>query len=96
MNLYHLSSNNMNGKTIFPRVPENFFTKNGYEDSKTKRVCFSTSIDGCLRGMSQNLTNKKFYVHIPDPSYKFNIYILQQQMKFQIQKLLVKYGLQNQ
>lgn len=74
MNLYHLSSNNMNGKTIFPRVPENFFTKNGYEDSKTKRVCFSTSIDGCLRGMSQNLTNKKFYVHIPDPSYKFNIY----------------------
>ena len=69
--LYHLSSNNLDGKTISPSIPDNYFTKNGYEDNKTKRVCFSTSIDGCLRGLSQNLTGKEFYVHIPIDNFDY-------------------------
>ena len=53
-----------------PRVPENYMTKNGFEDSETKRVCFAPTIDQCLMGLSQNLKDKEFYVYIPDGDYK--------------------------
>ena len=68
-NLYHLSKENLDGKTLSPRVPSNFLVQNGYEDGETKRVCFAKSIDGSLRGMSQNLKGVKLYVHIPDKNY---------------------------
>ena len=61
--LYFLSDKNMDGKILSPRVPSNFFTKNGYEDDKTPRVSLSTSIHGCLMGISNNLQDKEFYVH---------------------------------
>lgn len=48
-----------------PRVPSNFLVDNGYEDDKTPRVCFSTSIDGCLRALSQNLKGVELYVYAP-------------------------------
>ena len=67
--LYHLSKDNLDGKTLQPRVPSNFLVQNGYEDGKTKRVCFAKSIDGSLRGMSQNLKGVKLYVHIPEKDY---------------------------
>ena len=67
--LYHVSQSNLDGKTIQPSVPNNFMTKNGYEDGKTKRVCFSSFIDGCLRALSQKCTGMKLYVHIPDGEY---------------------------
>ena len=70
--VYHLSQTNLNGKTIQPTVPSNYMTKNGYEDGKTKRVCFATSIDGCLRGLSQKCKGMKLFVHVPDGNY--NIY----------------------
>ena len=70
-NTYFISTTNMNSKTLKPKVPVNFFTKNGYEDSKTKRVCFAPSIDQCLMGMSYNCTGKEFYVHIPDSDVSF-------------------------
>ena len=63
--LYFVSSDNMDNNTLHPRVPNNFLTKNGYEDNKTPRVCLSTSIKGCLMGLSQNLNNKEMYVHVP-------------------------------
>ena len=72
--LYTISENNLDGKTLTPRIPENFLTKNGYEDNKTKRVCFSTSISKCLTALSQNCTNKEFFVHVPDPSKEYDIY----------------------
>ena len=62
-NIYFVSSDNKNLKILQPRVPDNYFTKNNYEDNTTKRICFSTSINGCLMGLSQNLKNKEFYVH---------------------------------
>lgn len=67
-NLYFLSENNMDHKVLVPRIPDNFMTKNGYEDNKTKRVCFAPTIDQCLMGLSMNLTNKQFFVHTIDPS----------------------------
>ena len=63
--LYFLSDKDMNGQTLEPRVPSNYMTKNGYEDAETPRVCFANSIDGALKGLSQNLTGKEFYVHTP-------------------------------
>lgn len=65
-NLYHLSQSNLDGKVLTPRIPSNFLVDNRYEDGETKRVCFSNSIDGCLRGMSQNLKGMKLYVHTPE------------------------------
>lgn len=68
--IYHLSDSNMDGKTLVPRIPNNFLIRNGYEDSTTKRVCFTTSINNCLMGMSANLKNKEFYVHVPSGDVK--------------------------
>lgn len=67
--LYHLSKSNLDNKTLIPRIPSNFLVNNGYEDDKTKRVCFSSSIDKALRAMSQNLKGMKLYVHVPDKYY---------------------------
>ena len=64
-NLYFLSQDNMDGKTLTPRVPKNFFTDKGFEDATTKRVCFASSVDKCLMGLSMNCTGKEFYVHVP-------------------------------
>ena len=63
--LIFLSETNMHGKTLIPRIPRNFFTENGFEDNKTKRVCFAQSIDKCLLGLSMNCKGKIFYVHTP-------------------------------
>jgi hypothetical protein len=63
--LIFLSETNMHGKTLIPRIPKNFFTENGFEDNKTKRVCFAQSIDKCLLGLSMNCKGKIFYVHTP-------------------------------
>ena len=71
--LYHVSRSNLNNKTIKPSIPDNYFTKNGYEENKTPRVCFATSIDKCLRGLSQNCTNMELYVHVPDDISKYEV-----------------------
>jgi hypothetical protein len=68
--LIFLSETNMDGKTLTPRIPKNFFTENGFEDNKTKRVCFAQSIDKCLMGLSMNCKGKEFYVHVPVGSFK--------------------------
>ena len=64
--LYFISETPIDSTTsIVPRIPNNFMTKNGYEDNTTPRVCFSTSIDGCLTGLSMNVSDKTFYVYHP-------------------------------
>lgn len=68
--LYRLSTRNLNGQILSPSIPNNFLTANGYEDTKTPRVCFAPSIDFCLRALSMNLTEKKFYVYIPVGDYE--------------------------
>ena len=67
--LYHIS--NRKGITnINPSIPNNFMTKNGYEENKTKRVCFAPSVDQCLMGLSRNCEGEEFYVYAPDGDYK--------------------------
>ena len=71
LNLFFVSENDSyDGKILQPKIPNNYMTQNGFEDNKTKRICFSTSIGGCLIALSQNITNKTFYVYQPVGDHK--------------------------
>ena len=70
--LYRLSQNNLDGKVLKPSIPDNYFTRNNYEDNTTPRVCFAPSIDKCLMALSQKCGGMKLYVYIPENTY--NIY----------------------
>ena len=63
---YFLSKENMNGRILQPRIPNNYFTKNGYEDNTTKRICFAPSINQAIMGLSMNCSGLEYYVHILD------------------------------
>ena len=71
---YFVSEQKMSTKTLMPRVPSNFLTKNGYEDNETPRVSFAPSIDKCLAGLSQNLDDKTFYCYKPKDISKCLVY----------------------
>ena len=64
--LYFISQDDLDGQTLEPRVPDNFFTKKGFEDSKTPRVCFAPTIDQCLMAISQKCDGIEFYVFSPE------------------------------
>lgn len=64
-NLFHLSPI-PNLTVLNPRVPETAI--GDYEDTKQKRVCFSTSIKGCLTALSD--CNGQYYVYIPVNQHK--------------------------
>jgi ribosomal protein S18 acetylase RimI-like enzyme len=74
-NIYFLSTrSDFDGKTLSPRVPDNYFTKNGYEDNTTKRICFCPTIDQCLTALSKNCTGMEAYVYQPDDISKYDLY----------------------
>lgn len=56
-------------KCIAPGIPDNFLTRNGFEDSTTKRVCFCRCIDGCLRALSKNIEGKILYLDAAFDAY---------------------------
>jgi GNAT superfamily N-acetyltransferase len=64
--MYHLSEKDLGGKTLTPKVPKNFMTERGYEDSEIKRVSFAETIGGALLGMSQDLKGRELFVHEPE------------------------------
>lgn len=63
--LIHLSKTNLDGKTLYPRVPDNYMTRVGAEDGKISRVCFAKDIDGALAAIGTNLKGQVLYVHQP-------------------------------
>lgn len=69
-NMYFLSTINKDGETLSPRVPDNFLTRNNYEDNETPRVCFATSVDKALIALSSNNKGKEFYIHVPEKKNK--------------------------
>lgn len=70
---YFISSND-SLTTLEPRVPKNFFTENGYEDSNTPRISFAPSVDKCLAGLSQNVDGQTFSVYEPVDISKHTVY----------------------
>lgn len=61
-------------KKLDPRVPDNYFTKNGHEDATTKRVSFAPTVSKCLAGLSQNVEGKTFYIYSPDDIKSYKVY----------------------
>lgn len=68
--LYHISKSNKI-KSMSPSIPNNFFTKNGYEENKTKRISFSPSIDGCILGVNVKEGDEYFVYELLDINNKF-------------------------
>lgn len=60
--LIHLSTDNLDGRTLHPRIPESRLED---EDSTTSRVCFSSGIAGAIRAMGRPSFDNILYVHIP-------------------------------
>lgn len=68
------------GQIWKPRVPDYLDPYNpeetGFEDNTTPRICFSTSIEGCLNGITVNLPRQnpdqfdKMYIYIPEKPWK--------------------------
>ena len=52
----------MDGKVLYPRVPE---SRADNEDAVTKRVCFSTSIRGCVKAICAESIACSAYVYEP-------------------------------
>lgn len=67
---YYFVSESSDIKSMGPRIPDNYMTRHGYEDSKTPRVCFAPSINSCLMALSQKCTGMELYVYIPDGNYE--------------------------
>ena len=63
---YHLSPEKGLTK-LEPYIPKD---RNKFEDGRTPRVAFNTSINNCLMGMYGDHSNKDYYVYIPAP-YEF-------------------------
>ena len=65
VHLYHLSDLNHDGKTFRPRLPHSKSDDPEYEDQKTRRVCFASSMSGAYRAINDVGYTEKLYVHIP-------------------------------
>lgn len=63
--LYHLSDKNHNGEVFVPRVPASIAPD---ENPDVERVCFSTTMTGAFKTISQCYYDhiQKLYVHIPE------------------------------
>lgn len=72
-NLYFISGISMDDELLVPRIPDNYMTRNSFEDNVTPRVCLSATIDGALMGLSQDIKGKKFYVHVPEDGQRLTI-----------------------
>jgi hypothetical protein len=57
MKLYFVSDKDKL-KVLYPRIPKNPMTKNGAEDSKTKRVGACSSVKRCLKALGKILKIK--------------------------------------
>lgn len=79
--VFHVSPDkHIDGQVWQPRVPDYLDPYNpedtGFEDNTTPRICFSTSIEGALNGITVNLqrqspdTFDKMYVYVPEKPWK--------------------------
>ena len=79
--VFHVTPDkHVDGQIWKPRVPDYLDPYNpedtGFEDNTTPRICFSSSIEGCLNGITVNLPRHnpdqfdKLYVYIPEKPWK--------------------------
>ena len=63
VSLYHISKFDISNNILIPRIPDNYFTRNGFENNTVKRISASTTINGCIAGLSMNCKNMEFFVY---------------------------------
>lgn len=66
MLLYHLSPHKLEGIIVRPWIPDNYMTRHGYEDNKTKRIPVSESIDGALCALPMKRPGMRLWVNVID------------------------------
>ena len=72
--LYFISIDKINNNILYPRIPNNYFTKNAYEDNKQKRICLCKSINKCLMALSKNCKDLIFNVYEVDDINNYQVY----------------------
>ena len=72
--LFHVSTHHQIKKLI-PKIPDNFYTKNDWENKTIKRISVSTDIDHCLLALGYNVINesKIFSVYEPKDYSKIKV-----------------------
>lgn len=67
--LYFVSPlGNLDNEMIYPEVPNNLLTRNGWENTKTKRITLYSSVSKALTGLGRegkSLKGAKLYVYSP-------------------------------
>lgn len=72
--LYFISEEFVKDNILFPRIPNNYFTKYGFEDNAHKRVCFCKTIEKCLMALSKNCKDLIFNVYEVNDITKYQVY----------------------
>ncbi|MBR1936992.1 MAG: hypothetical protein IJ842_04780 [Bacilli bacterium] len=72
--LYFISEEFVKDNILFPRIPNNYFTKYGFEDNTRKRVCFCKTIEKCLMALSKNCKDLIFNVYEVNDITKYQVY----------------------
>jgi len=52
--LYHIAQQELDGKIVKPKIPENLFTKLGLEDKTIPRISFAPTINQCITAIGNN------------------------------------------
>ena len=60
MKYYFVSDKNLDGETLYPRIPKN---RMFHEDSSIERICVSQSINGCLTAVGGIEIGDIYYIH---------------------------------
>lgn len=60
---YFVSKEKLKNNIIKPRIPINRLTLSGREDNKTRRICVSKSILGCLHSTEIYANRKRIYLY---------------------------------
>ena len=72
--LYFITERIIDDNILVPKIPNNYFTQNGYEDNKIKRVCFGKSVDECLMALSKNCKGLYFYVYTVKNTSEYEVF----------------------
>jgi len=72
--LFHISNNII--KILMPKIPDNFYTKMGWENSTIKRASVAPDIDHCILALGYNKINegsKIYRVYEPEDYSKIKV-----------------------
>lgn len=62
---FHVSTAELDGRILHPRVPQNYMVDNGFENNKVARVSFGPSIRQCLLALPFKREGMRLFVYKP-------------------------------